>query len=72
MPAGKTLLQKQLEKSRLNYEELQTVLCKVKTIPIETGRKLNVHKTFRSRPERLLNVLCTFSLRPVSTWILNN
>ena len=72
MPAGKTLLQKQLEKSRLNYEELQTVLCKVETIPIETGRKLNVHKTFRSRPERLLNVLCTFSLRPVSTWILNN
>ena len=33
--------------------------------PIDTGRKLNAHKTFRRRPGRLLNVLCTFSLRPV-------
>ena len=40
------------------------------TILVDTGRKLNVHKTFRTRPERLLNVLCTFSLRPVSTVIL--
>ena len=36
-------------------------------IPIDTGRKLNVHKTFRRRPGRLLNVLCTFNLRSVST-----
>ena len=36
-------------------------------IPIDTGRKLNVHKTFRRRPQRLLNVLCTFSLHPVPT-----
>ena len=35
--------------------------------PIDTGRKLNVHKTFRRRPGCLLNVLCTFNLRPVST-----
>ena len=35
--------------------------------PVDAGRKLNVHKTFRRRPERLLNVLCTFNLRPVST-----
>ena len=35
--------------------------------PVDTGRKMNVHKTFRRRPERLLNVLCTFNLRPVST-----
>ena len=35
--------------------------------PIDTGRKLNVHKTFRGCPGRLLNVLCTFNLRPVST-----
>ena len=34
--------------------------------PIDTGRKLNVHKTFRRRPGRLLNVLCTFNLCPVS------
>ena len=32
-------------------------------IPVEKGLKLNVHKTFR---RRLLNVLCTFNLRPVS------
>ena len=34
--------------------------------PVDTGRKLNVHKTFKRRPGRLLNVLCTFNLRPVS------
>ena len=32
---------------------------------MDTGRKLNVHKTFRRRPGRLQNVLCTFNLRPV-------
>ena len=35
--------------------------------PVDTGRKLNVHKTFKGRPGRLLNVLCTLNLRPVST-----
>ena len=39
----------------------------LKTSPVDTGRKLNVHKTFTRRPGRLLNVLCTFNLRPVST-----
>ena len=39
----------------------------VKNYPVDTGRKLNVHKTIRIRPGRLLNVLCTFNLRPVST-----
>ena len=38
--------------------------------PVDTGRKLNVHKTFRIRPGRLLNVLCTFNLRPVSAGYL--
>ena len=38
-------------------------------IPVDTGRKLNVHKTFSTRPGRLLNVLCTFNLRPLSTGI---
>ena len=33
--------------------------------PLDTGRKLNVHKTFRRRPRPLLNVLFTFNLRPV-------
>ena len=35
--------------------------------PVDTGRKLNVHKTFRRRPGHLLNVLYTFNLRSVST-----
>ena len=34
---------------------------------VDTGRKLNVRKTFRRRLGRLLNVLCPFNLRPVST-----
>ena len=37
------------------------------TSPVDTGRKLNVHETFRRRAGSLLNVLCTFNLRPVST-----
>ena len=40
------------------------------SIPVDTRRKLNVHKTFRRRPRRLLSFLCTFNLRPVSTGIL--
>ena len=36
-------------------------------IPVDAGLKLNVHKTFRRRPGLLLNVSCTFNLRPVST-----
>ena len=36
-------------------------------LPVDTGRKLNLHKTFKRRPGRHLNVLCTFNLRPVST-----
>ena len=39
----------------------------ISSLPVDTGRKLNVHKTFRRRPERLLNVLCTFNLRLVFT-----
>ena len=35
--------------------------------PLDTGRKLNVHKTFRRRPRRLLNVLCTLNLHLVPT-----
>ena len=34
---------------------------------IGTVHTLNVHKTFRGRPGRLLNILCTFNLRPVNT-----
>ena len=35
--------------------------------PVDTGRKLNVHKTLRRRPGRQVNVLCTLNLRPVFT-----
>ena len=38
-------------------------------ILVDIGRKLNAQKTFRRRPGRLLNVLCTFNLRPVSSGI---
>ena len=38
-------------------------------VPVDTGRKLNVHTTFRRRPGRLLNVSCTFNLRLVSTGV---
>ena len=38
---------------------------------MHTGHKLNVHKRFRRRPGRLLNVLCTLNLRPVSTGKMN-
>ena len=34
---------------------------------VDTGRKLNVHKTSIRRLGRLANILCTFNLRPVST-----
>ena len=34
---------------------------------VDTECKLNVHKTFRRCPGRLLNILCTFNLHPVST-----
>ena len=38
--------------------------------PVDTGRKLNVQKTFRRRPGRLLNGFCTFNLLPVSTGLV--
>ena len=53
-----------------NFDFHQNALLVPLTIvrnPVDTGRKLNVHKKSRRRPGRLLNVLCTFNLRPVST-----
>ena len=35
--------------------------------PVDTGQKLNVHRVFSRHSGRLLNVLCTFNLPPVST-----
>ena len=40
------------------------------TYPLNKGRKLNSRKTFRACHGRLLNVLCTLNLRPVSRGIL--
>ena len=47
----------------------RVTLLTEKHVPVDTGRKLNIHKTFRRRSGRLLNVLCTFNLRLVSTGI---
>ena len=46
------------------------VNLKQNNIPRRHRRKLNVHKTFRRRPGRVLNALCTFNLLPVSTGYL--
>ena len=39
--------------------------------PVDTQHRLNIHKTFRRHPGRLLNVLCKFNLRPVSMGVIN-
>ena len=39
----------------------------LRCFPVDIGRNLNVHKTSRRCLGRLLNVLCTFNLRPLST-----
>ena len=54
-----------------SFRELQRVYHS-NYYPVDTGRKFNVHKTFRRRPGRLFNVLCTFRLHPVSTGYRNN
>ena len=36
-----------------------------RTSTLDTEHKLNVNKTFKTRTERLLNILRTFSLHPV-------
>ena len=43
-----------------------SVICTVMFL-VDTGHKLNVHTMFRRRSGRLLNVLCTFNSRLVST-----
>ena len=51
-------------KDNANHSNIKVI---VSNFPVDTGRKLNVYKTFRRRPGRLLNVLCMFNLCPVST-----
>ena len=54
--------------TRTTYIILQCITTlTLKYFHVYTEGKLNVHKTFRRCPRRLLNVLCTFNLRPVST-----
>ena len=52
---------------QLEVDFIHNVNTKEVHYPVGTGHKLNVHKTIRKRPGRLLNVLSTFNLRPVST-----
>ena len=59
-------LSKKLEKKKMRVRKSKSY----KYYPVYTERKLNVHKTFRRRPELLLSVLCTFYLRPVSMGIV--
>ena len=40
----------------VNFNVLHSKYCTI--FPVDTGRKLDVHNTFRRRPERLLNFLC--------------
>ena len=37
------------------------IITNYNNVPVDTGRKFNVHKTFRRRLWRLLNILCTFN-----------
>ena len=60
-----TLL-KLLQQMLQNFQSASNRFGTICINPVDTGRKLNVHKTFRRRPGLLLNVLCTFNLRPVS------
>ena len=60
-----------MHKNEISVSPWQENAFVTKEFPVDTGRKLNVHKTFRRRPGRLLNVLCTFNLRPVSTGFQN-
>ena len=54
------------KKASKKLHALARIFKYLETSPVDTGRKLNVHKAFKRRPGRLLNVLSTFNLRPVS------
>ena len=68
IPGGMLVRQIPIKTTNKSYLVSATwIFKKLPADPADTVRKLNVHKTFRTRPGRLLNVLCTFNLRPVST-----
>ena len=54
----------------LIYSTQGTKTTTSRFFPVDTGSKLNVHKTFRRRPGCPLNLFCTFILHPVSTGLL--
>ena len=62
------------KEAHVSYTYRFDILAVPKANPVDRGRKLNVHKTFRRCPGRLLgrplNVLCTFNLRLVFTGML--
>ena len=63
----------QIEKALINNRlrvSKDILKISLSNYPVDTGRKLNVHKTIRRRPRRLLKVLRMFNLRPVSTGYL--
>ena len=55
-----------LSKDNFSYWMIDWVIISKASSPLDTGRKLNVHETFRRCPGLLLNVLCTFNLRIIS------
>ena len=64
--SDKTKNPRNSKKPYMHWFTLTNVQRFESTFPVDAGRKLNVHKTFRRRHGHLLNVLCTFNLRPVS------
>ena len=60
------------DKTRIDAKTISKSVRRENTnnFPVDRRRKLNVHKTFRRRPGRLLNLLCTLFLRPLSTGLV--
>ena len=56
----------------MKFDNFQRKFPLIPPNPVEAGLKLNAHKTFRRRPGRLLNVICSYSLLSVSTWKLTS
>ena len=48
-----------------SFYKTSTYTKKFSHYPLDTGRKLNVHKSFSRPPGRLLNVFCVFNLRRI-------
>ena len=53
----------------LIFFQMLLLRCLTGFYPVDTGRKLNVHKTFRRRSGRFLNVSCTFKFTSCVYWV---